>query len=32
MAATTTEMHAFSVEKIMPRISRVVKAADIAFS
>jgi nicotinamidase-related amidase len=31
MAATTTEMHAFSVEKIMPRISRVVKAADIAF-
>jgi nicotinamidase-related amidase len=31
MAATTSEMHTFSVEKIMPRISRVVKSADIAF-
>ena len=30
MAATTAEMHAFSVEKILPRIARVRAAASIA--
>ncbi len=28
-ASSTAEMHAFSIEKILPRISRVAKAADI---
>ena len=28
-ASSTPEMHAFSIEKILPRISRVAKAADI---
>jgi nicotinamidase-related amidase len=31
-ASTTAEMHAFAVEKIFPRISRVVKAADVTFA
>jgi nicotinamidase-related amidase len=31
-ASTTAEMRAFAVEKIFPRISRVVKAADVAFA
>jgi nicotinamidase-related amidase len=31
-ASSTGEMHTFSIEKILPRISRVSKAADIAFA
>lgn len=29
-ASSTAEMHAFSIEKILPRISRVAQSADIA--
>ncbi|WP_342361654.1 hydrolase [Terrarubrum flagellatum] len=31
-ASMSAEMHAFSIERIMPRISRVTRAAEIAFS
>ena len=31
-ASTTAEMHAFSIEKILPRISQIAKAADISVS